>query len=288
MTALPLAHARMFYPRLAEARWGEVHVALAMDLLAHIPDSSASLVILDLPERFGLDDFSVIHRPEEATPADQLLIELTPLAKECQRVLHEGGSTVLLGGATTYAAWEIAAGWVGLVASASLTVLWDRQESGGGDVRIGKRSRQRRQDKWLEARNSPIHPVTTLIRHHTKPGLRLPPATRMVLPSNVLICHTVPVDQRAIPTQRPIELFTYLLNILTEPLSYVVDPFCGSGSALIAASQLSRKWIGGDVNPKACEVAVRRLKRAEVGHEYIYTRPMYWWVAGDKRILVEG
>lgn len=38
----------------------------------------------------------------------------------------------------------------------------------------------------------------------------------------------------------------------------VYEPFCGSGSTLIAAEQLGRKCYGLEISPAYCDVIVRR------------------------------
>ena len=43
----------------------------------------------------------------------------------------------------------------------------------------------------------------------------------------------------------------------------VLDPFCGSGTALVAAAQAGRRWIGIDSSPEAIRVAQQRLSIAE-------------------------
>jgi len=40
----------------------------------------------------------------------------------------------------------------------------------------------------------------------------------------------------------------------------VLDPFCGSGTALVVAHKLGRKWVGIDLNPEYCELARKRLE----------------------------
>lgn len=39
----------------------------------------------------------------------------------------------------------------------------------------------------------------------------------------------------------------------------MLDPFCGSGTALVVAKQLGRNYIGIDINPDYCKLAEKRL-----------------------------
>lgn len=41
----------------------------------------------------------------------------------------------------------------------------------------------------------------------------------------------------------------------------VLDPMCGSGTTLMVAHKLSRKWIGIDINPEYIEMAKKRINK---------------------------
>ena len=60
------------------------------------------------------------------------------------------------------------------------------------------------------------------------------------------------------PTQKPTELFRKILEDFSNGLVY--DPFIGSGTTAIASEQLSRQWIGSEINPEYCEIANKRTK----------------------------
>ncbi len=62
------------------------------------------------------------------------------------------------------------------------------------------------------------------------------------------------------PTQKPLRLLARIVSASSAPGGLVVDPFCGSGTALVAASQLGRRAVGMDVGPLAIDVASRRLE----------------------------
>lgn len=63
------------------------------------------------------------------------------------------------------------------------------------------------------------------------------------------------------PTQKPILLLERIIAISSNNGDYVLDPFCGSGTTLVAAKLLDRKYLGIDSSHDACEIAASRLDR---------------------------
>jgi site-specific DNA-methyltransferase (adenine-specific) len=64
------------------------------------------------------------------------------------------------------------------------------------------------------------------------------------------------------PTQKPIEALTPLIEAFTAPGALVLDPFCGSGSTLMAARNLGRDWIGVELDGSYYQTASKRLNSA--------------------------
>jgi site-specific DNA-methyltransferase (adenine-specific) len=61
------------------------------------------------------------------------------------------------------------------------------------------------------------------------------------------------------PTQKPVALFEYLIRTYTEPGALVLDPFVGSGTTAIAARNLGRRFIVGDLSQEYVDIARARL-----------------------------
>ena len=61
------------------------------------------------------------------------------------------------------------------------------------------------------------------------------------------------------PTQKPVDLFSYLISTYTNPEDTVLDFCIGSGTTAVACEQLSRKWIGIEREEQYCEIAANRL-----------------------------
>ena len=56
----------------------------------------------------------------------------------------------------------------------------------------------------------------------------------------------------------PLELPAWFIQTLCREARSVVDPFCGSGTTLIAAEQLGRQCYGMEISPAYCDVIVKR------------------------------
>ncbi len=64
------------------------------------------------------------------------------------------------------------------------------------------------------------------------------------------------------PAPFPVELPEQLIRLYTFKNDLVLDPFMGSGSALVAAALLERRYIGYDLDPEYVDVARRRVQLA--------------------------
>ena len=70
---------------------------------------------------------------------------------------------------------------------------------------------------------------------------------------------TVSDERTGYPTQKPVALLRRLLLAFTNPDDLVIDPFCGSGTTLVAAAQLGRRTLGCDIIPEAVRLTNQRL-----------------------------
>ena len=62
------------------------------------------------------------------------------------------------------------------------------------------------------------------------------------------------------PTQKPEELIRKLILASSNRMDTVLDPFSGSGTTLVVAEQLDRKWLGCEYSHEYNEWAIRRLE----------------------------
>lgn len=60
--------------------------------------------------------------------------------------------------------------------------------------------------------------------------------------------------------QKPLSLISFLIENSTQPGEVVCDPFTGSGTTMIAANGLGRKFVGFEVDKETYDIAVKRVK----------------------------
>ena len=66
------------------------------------------------------------------------------------------------------------------------------------------------------------------------------------------------------PTEKPVELFEYLIKTYTNEGEIVLDNCIGSGTTAIAAHNTGRFFIGIEKEPKYVEIARKRLEQAQM------------------------
>jgi site-specific DNA-methyltransferase (adenine-specific) len=77
---------------------------------------------------------------------------------------------------------------------------------------------------------------------------------------NVLHFQSLQSDMGLHPTQKPLKLMELLIEFSTVENQIVLDPFCGSGTTLIAAVKLNRHYIGIEKEENYYNVALDRIK----------------------------
>jgi len=61
------------------------------------------------------------------------------------------------------------------------------------------------------------------------------------------------------PTEKNLEMLKVIVKASSNPNDLVLDCFAGSGTTLVAAEQLGRRWIGADNSPLAIKTSLERL-----------------------------
>jgi site-specific DNA-methyltransferase (adenine-specific) len=63
------------------------------------------------------------------------------------------------------------------------------------------------------------------------------------------------------PTQKPVSLIKPLIHYGSYQDGLIIDPFCGSGSVLVAAKELGHRAVGIEIEELYCEIAAKRLSQ---------------------------
>jgi len=71
--------------------------------------------------------------------------------------------------------------------------------------------------------------------------------------------HNQMIEVTGYPTEKPLELLRRIVSASCDPGDLVIDCFSGSGTTLVAAEELGRRWIGVDSSAEAIATTVKRL-----------------------------
>lgn len=78
------------------------------------------------------------------------------------------------------------------------------------------------------------------------------------------------------PTQKPEELLRKLVLAASKEGDMIIDPFSGSGTTLVVAEQLKRRWLGCDLSEEYNRWAIERITK-------IPDRTINEWITFDRR-----
>lgn len=226
------------------------HRIIAGDCLRWLPrlaSESAHLICTDPPYGVGYRSWSDETVANDDAPFIWWL-------REAWRVCRSPGALAC------FCRWDVQDTWKMAIEAAGFTVkgqvVWDKIVHTCGDTR------------------STFGPAHEVIWFATKgrwsfPGRR---------PKSVLThrrrlgSHVDPT--RTHPTEKPVPLMRELIEHLTAPGDLVVDPFCGTGSTIVAAKQLGRSAIGIELERHYTLIARSRVRRAAIdGSTVTHTAP---------------
>ena len=63
------------------------------------------------------------------------------------------------------------------------------------------------------------------------------------------------------PTQKPLALLERIIKASSNEGDFILDPFCGCGTSVVAAENMFRKWVGMDISPLALDIVNHQLAR---------------------------
>jgi len=80
---------------------------------------------------------------------------------------------------------------------------------------------------------------------------------------NIISISGTKADMGLHPTQKPVLLISALIELSTREGHVVLDPFCGSGTTLVAAQSTGRRFIGIEINDGYYNIAKTRLAKLQ-------------------------
>ena len=103
--------------------------------------------------------------------------------------------------------------------------------------------------------------------------------------SNVWI-YPKPSRNKEHPTMKPVALVERAIRNSSEPGDWVLDPFAGSGTTLIAAENIGRRCYAIELDPRFADVIIARFQSLQAGDvarivETTDSAPDGWWRGED-------
>ena len=264
---------------------GECYVANLdyLELFSALPDESIDAIYTDPPFNTGMvkrdPRDSTVYYEDERTRKMWLNDFLVLFAINAQRVLKPHGSLYL------HIDWR-------MVHDAKANVMDDifGRENFLGEIIWAYDWGARQKDRFSRKHDNILHYAKEVGKHRFDPERvdRVPykapelqmyrakrlgkndgaarieagkPVTDVFSDINVLGTSSHERALNSYPTMKPTKLVKRLLAPVTIPGSVVLDPFCGSGVTVEAASELDCSFVVGDANPTATIVTARRAER---------------------------
>ena len=82
----------------------------------------------------------------------------------------------------------------------------------------------------------------------------IPPQNLILRPTGFTNWNVGRGEHLGYPTQKPLALLEKLITASCPPDGLVLDPFCGCGTAVVAAHNLGRRWMGIDISATAIDI----------------------------------
>ena len=69
-----------------------------------------------------------------------------------------------------------------------------------------------------------------------------------------------PTGQRFHPTEKPLDLYLWIIDNYAKPGDKILDPMCGSANSLVACRRTGHNFVGFEIDPEYYEKASARLE----------------------------
>ncbi len=256
-----------------------VHCCDALTLLRGLPDNSIDLIATDPPYGHNNNNNGdLIHRWEvalgqgvlqAARPIASDGVEANDLFQRClveyKRILKPGCCCCCCccggGPDPQFARWSL---WMDEILQFKQMVVWDKGPMGMGwhyrrsyeTVLVAQKPGAA--CRWFD--------TSSQIENIIRPGMG--------------IAKIIPQANNH-PTEKPVNLMKFFIQLHTQPGDIVLDPFCGSGTTAVAAFRTGRRYICGDSSQEYVAMARQRLATVDPYQPTVYP-------TGEKQLSLFG
>lgn len=238
---------------------GRFYNECCFDALKEIPDNVIDMILCDLP--YG----TTVCKWDSVLPFDRLW-------SEYWRVVKENGAVVLT------AAFPFTAHLcMSQIEKFRYSLVWDKVNKYTGALNANKMPLRRHEDILIFYRKLPVYnkqfregkPFTSKQTKghgdHTNHGntgtLHVTINNGNHNPCSIIqIKADNKLELGLHPTQKPIELFEYLIKTYSNENELILDNTAGSGTTAIAAINTNHKWICIESDEQYANIAVDRIK----------------------------
>ncbi|MDQ3022800.1 MAG: restriction endonuclease [bacterium] len=119
---------------------------------------------------------------------------------------------------------------------------------------------QKTLDKWQQDENGLYYRM----QHKYNKRYYVDPAGKLMDDVWEITLASRSAERLGYPTQKPLELLRRIIEASSNPGDVVLDAFCGCGTALVAAQERGRKWIGIDISHVACRAIAEDVLEARM------------------------
>ena len=231
-----------------------------LEIMKQIPDGSVDMVLCDLP--FGI------------TRCDwDVRIPFEPLWEQYNRVCKQNAAVVLHGQEPFTSALIMSN-----LKNFKYTLTWYKHYSRGFLNAKKRPLKVTEQIVVFYRKQCTYNPKMTKGKYRSKGNSskqrgcyneykRIAVKNDLYYPNDILDFAGVPVPQLLHPTQKPVDLLQYLIEMYTNPGEIVLDNCMGVGSTGVACVKSGREFIGIELDENYYNIAVQRINDELTGKQ---------------------
>jgi site-specific DNA-methyltransferase (adenine-specific) len=241
---------------LGELALNRIYQRECIEGMRMIPDKSVDMILCDLPYGTTRNKWDTV-------------IPFEPLWKQYERIIKDNGAIILTASQP----------FTSDVINSNrkifrYTWVWDKKLS-SGFLNAKRMPLRRHEDVVVFYKKSPTYnPIMEIRGSVRKKGITTESGKHTnnygkykstfsenneYYPTSILEISNATRSKSLHPTQKPVELFEYLINTYSNKGDIVLDNCMGSGTTAIAALRTGRQFIGFELEREYIEIANKRI-----------------------------